>query len=237
MRRSVLTSIRPVPAARASGSSPSESSRRCGSSKRAAALADVDAARGAQQRLELLAVDRPLLGQEVEDAAAVVVDDDDPDRGRDLAQGGEAADVVEEAEVAGDDRGRAAAGVGGADAGGDQAVDAVGAAVAEEERVGLVRAPGRPPGRGSACSRRCRRGRRRGGRARAPDAGRALRSPPSPRQLRLQRRPRCRARPRSRPPEAARSSLSSRAAQPAASSVGSARSIAAARRLGSFQPP
>ena len=57
---------------------------------------------------------------------------------RDVAQGGEAAEVVEEAEVAGDDRGRAAAGVGGADAGGDEAVDAVGAAVAEEEHVGVA---------------------------------------------------------------------------------------------------
>ena len=56
---------------------------------------------------------------------------------------------------------------GGADPGGDQAVDAVGAAVAEEEGVGRRRRRGRPPGRGSACSRRCRRGRRRGGRRRA----------------------------------------------------------------------
>ncbi len=55
----------------------------------------------------------------------------------DVAQGGEAADVVQQAEVAGDDRGRAAAGVGGADPGGEEAVDAVGAAVAEEEGVGL----------------------------------------------------------------------------------------------------
>ena len=54
---------------------------------------------------------------------------------------------------------------GGADPGGDEAVDAVGAAVAEEEDVGRRRRAGRPPGRGSACSRRCRRGRRRGGRA------------------------------------------------------------------------
>ena len=89
-----------------------------------------------EQGLELLAVQRLLLRQEVEDAAAVVVDDDDADRGGDLAQRGEAAEVVEQAEVAGDDRGRPAAGVGGADPGGDQAVDAVGAAVAEEEDVG-----------------------------------------------------------------------------------------------------
>ena len=95
-------------------------------------LGDVDAAGGAEQGFELVAVQRLLLGQEVEDAAAVVVDDDDPHRGRDVAQGGEAADVVEQAEVAGDDRGRPAGRVGGADAGGDQAVDPVGAAVAEE---------------------------------------------------------------------------------------------------------
>ncbi len=50
----------------------------------------------------------------------------------------QAADVVQQAEVAGDDRGRPAAGVGGADPRGDEAVDPVGAAVAEEERVGLA---------------------------------------------------------------------------------------------------
>ena len=38
----------------------------------------------------------------------------------------------------------------------DEAVDAVGAAVAEEEDVGRRRWRGTPPGRGSACSRRCR---------------------------------------------------------------------------------
>ena len=58
-----------------------------------------------------LAAQRPRLRQEVEDAAAVVVDDDDADRGCDVAQRGKAADVVEQAEVAGDDRGRPAAGV------------------------------------------------------------------------------------------------------------------------------
>ena len=41
-------------------------------------------------------------------------------------------DVVEQAEVAGDDPGRPPARGRGADAGGDQAVDPVGAAVAEE---------------------------------------------------------------------------------------------------------
>ncbi len=46
---------------------------------------------------------------------------------------------MEQAEVAGDDRGRAAARCRGADPGGDQAVDAVGAAVAEEEGVGVAR--------------------------------------------------------------------------------------------------
>ena len=85
---------------------------------------------------------------------------------------GQAADVVQEAEVAGDDRGRPAGRVGGADARGDQAVDAVGAAVAEEARRRPRSTAGRPPGRGSACSRRCRRARRRRrrrrGRAAAP---------------------------------------------------------------------
>ena len=60
----------------------------------------VDAAGRAEQRLELLAAECLLLGQEVEDAAAAVVDDDDADRGGDVAQGGEAAEVVEQAEVA-----------------------------------------------------------------------------------------------------------------------------------------
>ena len=101
-------------------------------------LGGVDAARGAEQRLELLPVERLGLGQEVEDAAAVVVDDDDADRGVDLAQRGEAAEVVEEAEVAGDDRRRPAARRGGADPRGDEAVDAVGAAVAEEAGVGVA---------------------------------------------------------------------------------------------------
>ena len=82
--------------------------------------------------------ERRLLGQEVEDAAAAVVDDDDADRGGDVAQRGEAADVVEQPEVPGDDRGRPAARVGGADPGGDEPVDPVGAAVAEEEDVGLA---------------------------------------------------------------------------------------------------
>ena len=46
------------------------------------------------------------------------------------------ADVVQQAELAADDRRRPAAGLGGADPGRDQPVDPVGAAVAEEERVG-----------------------------------------------------------------------------------------------------
>src|SRR6476620_2945069 len=96
-------------------------------------LGGINSARGAKQGLELIAAEHRLLREEVEDAAAVVVDDDDADRGLDIAQCREAADVVEQAEVAGDDRRRPAAGLGGADAGGDEAVDAVGAAVAEEE--------------------------------------------------------------------------------------------------------
>src|SRR4051794_25749399 len=46
---------------------------------------------------------------------------------------------MEEAEVAGDDRRRSAARLGRADARGDEAIDAVGAAVAEEEGVGFAR--------------------------------------------------------------------------------------------------
>ena len=105
-----------------------------GRSKRVAANLAVSIPRGVPSRASNSSLGQRLrLGQEAEDAAAVVVDDDDADRGCDVAEGREGADVVEEAEVAGDDRGRAAAGVGCADAGGDQAVDAVGAAVAEEE--------------------------------------------------------------------------------------------------------
>src|SRR6476619_197673 len=100
-------------------------------------LGGVDSSRGAEERLELLAGQCLRLGKEAEDPAAVVVDYHDPYGRGDLAEGGEAADVVQEAEVAGDDRGRAARRVGGADSRGDEAVDAVGAAVAEEERVGL----------------------------------------------------------------------------------------------------
>ena len=96
----------------------------------------------------------------MEDAAAVVVDHEDPDRRLDVGQRRQPAEVVQEAEVAGDDRRRPAARRSRADPRGDQAVDPVGAAVAEEEGVRLAGAAGRPPGRGSACSRRCRRGRR-----------------------------------------------------------------------------
>ena len=199
-------------------------------------LGDVDAARGAEQRLELLAGQRLGLRQEAEDAAAVVVDDDDADRRGDVAQGGEAAEVVQQAEVAGDDRGRPAAGVGGADPGGDQAVDAVGAAVAEEEGVGLARRQERllvadRHARGRvdevAVAVGAAEGEVQGGlgdlvapasaasiasRAAALGLEPALPAPGAPR-------------------------FSSRAAQPAASSVGSARSTAAARLVGSFQPP
>ena len=139
MRRSVLTSIRLVPAASASGSSSSEPRRWWGSSKRDGGARGGDAARGAEQGLELARVESRLLGEEVEDPAAVVVDDDDPDRGRDLAQGGEGSEVVEEAEVAGDDRGRPPSHGRCPDSGGDEAVEAVGAAVAEEQGVGVDR--------------------------------------------------------------------------------------------------
>ena len=89
-----------------------DSRRWWGRSKRAAACARCRRRGGVPSRASNSSrLSASVLGQEVEDAAAVVVDDDDADRGGDVAQGGEAADVVEEAEVAGDDRGRAAAGV------------------------------------------------------------------------------------------------------------------------------
>ena len=93
--RSVLTSIRPVPAASASGRSASDSRRRWGRSKSAAALAASTPAGVPSSASNSLAAQRRRLGQEVEDAAAVVVDHDDPDRGLDVAQRGEAAEVVE----------------------------------------------------------------------------------------------------------------------------------------------
>ena len=236
--RSVLTSIRPVPAARASGRSARDSRRRWGRSKRAAAFA-TSTPRGVPSRASNSSLaQRLLLGQEVEDAAAVVVDDDDADRGRDVAQGGEAAEVVEQAEVAGDDRGRAAAGVGGADPGGDEAVDAVGAAVAEEEGVGVA---GGEEGllvadrhaRGGVDEVAVARGRRRGRGAGAGSVSSSRRRrarPPSAAARRgLGLEPGLGAR-RAAPSPAAPPS-------PAASSVGSARRIAAARWLGSFQPP
>ena len=153
----------------------------------------------------------------------------------DLAQGGEAAEVVEQAEVAGDDRRRPPGRGRGADPGGDQAVEAVGAAVAEEEGVGADRAEER-----LLVADRHARGRvdevavgvgvaerrvqaRLGQRVEAVELGVDRLAAPRPR-------------PRSRPP-AARGRSPSRAAHPAASSVGSARRIAAARRVGSFQPP
>src|SRR6185295_6442621 len=80
-------------------------------------LGCVDTPGRAKQGLELVARQHLGLGEEAEYPTPVVVDDDDPDRGGDVAQGGEAAHIVEQSEVAGDDRGRSAAGVGGADAG------------------------------------------------------------------------------------------------------------------------
>ncbi len=77
-------------------------------------------------------VDLLRLREELEDAAAAVVEDDDPHRRADLAKRCEAVHVVEEAEVAGDDPGRRAARRRRADPRGDEAVDAVGAAVGQE---------------------------------------------------------------------------------------------------------
>ena len=103
------TSIRPVPASRRLGEVVEDSIRRCGRPKSSATLAR-STPRGVPSRASNSSRRGLLLGEEVEDAAAVVVDDHDPHRGLDLAQGGEAAHVVEEAEVAGDDRRRPAAG-------------------------------------------------------------------------------------------------------------------------------
>ena len=72
-------------------------------------LGDVDSAGGAEQGLELAVPECLGLGEEVEDATAVVVDDDDADGGLDPTQSGESADVVEQAEVAAEDRRRPAA--------------------------------------------------------------------------------------------------------------------------------
>ena len=198
----------------------------------------VDAARGPQQGLELARVERRLLREEVEDPAAVVVDDDDPDRRGDLAQGGEAAEVVEQAEVAGDDRRRPAARrAPRRSRRRSRPSMPVGAAVAEEERVGVAARRETPPGRGSACSRRCRRGRRRAWAAPSArcSAGSVDRRPASSSASIASPRRGLGLRSSARRRLAARSP--SRAAQPAASSVGSARRIAAARRVGSFQPP
>ena len=81
-------------------------------------------------------VDLVGLGQELEDPAAVVVEDDDPHRGLGVAQGGERVHVVREAEVAGHDPGGPAGRRRGADPGGDQAVDPVRAPVGEEADLG-----------------------------------------------------------------------------------------------------
>ena len=70
-----LTSIRPVPAASASWSSVEGSRRRWAEVEEVRRLGGVDAARGAEQSLELRRRQRVRLGQEAEDAAAVVVDD------------------------------------------------------------------------------------------------------------------------------------------------------------------
>ena len=138
--RSVLTSIRPVPAASASGSSSSELE---------AVVGELEEGGGAWRRRRRAGsragprtrspsrafswgrkwkIPPPSLSMTTIRTGVVT--------SRSAAS---AAEVVEEAEVAGDDRRRPAGRVAGADSGGDQAVEAVGAAVAEEQGVGVDR--------------------------------------------------------------------------------------------------
>src|SRR3954447_6374155 len=95
-------------------------------------LPGLDAERRAEDRLEFVALDLLGLGQELEDAAAIVVEHHDSDRRARLPQGSEAVHVVVEAEITGDDPRRSPGGCGRADARRDEAVDAVGAAIAQE---------------------------------------------------------------------------------------------------------
>src|SRR5205823_4767508 len=70
--------------------------------------------------------------QEVEDAAAVVVEQHDGERQLQAPGGHKAADVVGERYVADQQHDRSVAGGGGAEGGGDRAVDPVGAAVGQD---------------------------------------------------------------------------------------------------------
>src|SRR5215213_2118617 len=91
-------------------------------------MGEVEPVRRGDVALEIgaLALDR----EEVEDAAAVVVDQHDREVELQAARGEQAADVVGERDVAGEQHG-AVAGGGDAEGGGDGAVDAVGAAVGQ----------------------------------------------------------------------------------------------------------
>ena len=232
--RSALTSIRLVPAASASGSSSSEPMRWWGSSKREAARA-AQTPRGVPSRASNSPASRavswgrkwkippPSLSMTTIRTGVV-----------DLAQGGEASEVVEEAEVAGDDRRRPPGRRRGPDPGGDKAVEPVGAAVAEEQGVGVDR----PQERLLVADRHARR--------RVDEVAVGVGAAEGE----------CRpgsvsvSRPSSSASIASRAAASAaiqasggsrssprRAAHPAARSVGSARRIAAARRVGSFQSP
>jgi hypothetical protein len=98
-------------------------------------VGEVEAVRGRDVLLEVraLALDR----EEVEDAAAVVVEQDDHERQPEPARGHQPADVVGERDVADQEHGRDAGG-GDAEGGRDGPVDPVGAAVGEHARRGVT---------------------------------------------------------------------------------------------------
>src|SRR5581483_3798501 len=94
--------------------------------------ARVDPQRGAEERLELVAMDLVRLREELEDAAPVVVEDHDSNRGALVSDRRQPVRVVVEAEVPGDDPRGPAAGDGRADPRRDQPVDPVRAPIAQE---------------------------------------------------------------------------------------------------------
>ena len=140
------------------------------------------------------------LGQEVEDPAAAVGDDHDPHRGVDVGQGREPAEVVEQAEVAGDDHRGPPARRRGADPDETSPSMPLAPRLARKSSSASEPVAGTPPGRGSACSTPCRRARRPRTARRALPAGRA----------RSVRRA-ARARPRSRRAPGASASVQARA--------------------------
>ena len=165
----VRTSISAVPAASAAPRSARSLDARCTRARAAAATRSGSiATRRAEQGLELgRGRSGPACGRNSKIPPPSLLTTTIRTGASDVAERRERVHVVEEAEVAGDDPGRPAAGRSGADPRRDQAVDPVGAAVGEEQDVGVAAPAGTPPGRGSACSRRCRRARRRRRRRRA----------------------------------------------------------------------